>query len=92
LSGGHNGLRSIIDRLGTKAFPRLRVGIDRPEGPSRVGHVLGRFRRSERPAAEDAVERAADAVVLWVEQGIDVCMNSVNAAGGGSPDDSGDGP
>jgi len=86
-SGGHGGLASIIERLATDGFARLRVGIGPPgrtprgdPGPEtdQVRHVLGRFRRSEWPTVEAAVERAADAVVTWARQGIDACMNAFN--------------
>jgi PTH1 family peptidyl-tRNA hydrolase len=79
--GGHNGLRSIIDVLGTRDFPRLRIGIGRPleEGTDEVvDHVLDRFRPEERPAVDEAVLRARDAVEAFAERGIDAAMNRFN--------------
>jgi PTH1 family peptidyl-tRNA hydrolase len=73
-SGGHNGLRSIIDSLGNERFPRLRVGIGRaPTVAAR--HVLARFSREERVAIDRAVAEAAEAVFHWLETGdIERCM------------------
>lgn len=75
--GGHNGLRDIQSHLGTTEYPRLRIGVDRP-GDDAVGHVLSRFRPSERAVIEDAVALAAQAAVLWAEQGVAACMNQYN--------------
>jgi peptidyl-tRNA hydrolase, PTH1 family len=84
--GGHNGLRNIQEHLGTTAYPRLRVGV----GAARedmVDHVLSTFRPGERAAVEDAVLRAVQAVLVWVRDGVEACMNRFNgeadpAAGG----------
>jgi len=75
--GGHNGLRSLIESLGTDAFPRLRIGIgEPPDTPER--HVLEPFPPEEREAAERAVARAAEAVRLWVRLGGERAMGEVN--------------
>lgn len=63
--GGQNGMRSIIGALGTDRFPRLRVGIGRPETDA-VRHVLGRFDDPERTLIDDAVQRAAEAIEAWL--------------------------
>jgi PTH1 family peptidyl-tRNA hydrolase len=76
--GGHNGLRDIQNHLGTTEYPRLRIGVDAPAPDAAVEHVLGRFRPSERPVIEDAIRLAAQAVVVWVAQGIEACMNQYN--------------
>jgi PTH1 family peptidyl-tRNA hydrolase len=80
--GGHNGMRSIIDALGTDAFPRVRVGIGRPGGtggtPSEIDYVLGRFRRDEEDAIGEAIELVSDAVDCILSDGIDVAMNRFN--------------
>jgi PTH1 family peptidyl-tRNA hydrolase len=76
--GGHNGLRNIQDHLGTPDYARLRIGVDSPRHDDAVDHVLGRFRPGERGAIEEAVAAAAQAVLLWARQGIDVVMNRVN--------------
>jgi PTH1 family peptidyl-tRNA hydrolase len=77
--GGQKGLRSIQEQLGTQEYPRLRIGVGSPgEHLDAADHVLSRFKPGERAAVEDAVAQAAQAVLLWVRQGIDVCMNRVN--------------
>src|SRR5437868_10662507 len=67
--GGHNGLRDIQLHLGTIDYARLRIGVDAPESEDAVGHVLGRFKPSERVVIDEAVQLAAQAVALWVQQG-----------------------
>lgn len=60
--GGHNGIRSLIDHLGTKEFKKIRIGIGRPEGPmSIVDYVLQDFSKKEMPLIEESIYRAADA-------------------------------
>lgn len=76
-SGGHNGIKSIIQHLGTDAFPRLKVGIGRRETREQdpvIGHVLGKFAAEERPFVEETLERAAEAVMVAMEQGLEPAM------------------
>jgi len=81
-AGGHNGLKSIIDALGTTEFPRLRVGIGRPpRGVDPADFVLTRFTAEEQPMVGEALERAADAVETAVTEGLPAAMNRVNARG-----------
>lgn len=77
-AGGHNGLKSIIQHIGT-GFPRLRIGIGRGD-PRRdlADHVLARFDREERDAVAEAVSRAADAVEAFVDEGVEAAMNRFN--------------
>jgi PTH1 family peptidyl-tRNA hydrolase len=80
-SGGHNGLRSIIETLGgNEEFARLRVGIGRsaPLGADISGHVLGRFAPAERELAEQAVETAMQAVDCCLREGLTEAMNQFN--------------
>jgi PTH1 family peptidyl-tRNA hydrolase len=77
--GGHNGLRDIQNHLGTTEYARLRIGVDAPPEDETVDHVLGRFKPSEKPVIEDALQRGVQAVVLWVGQGIETCMNQYNS-------------
>lgn len=70
-SGGHNGLRSIIEELGTEDFPRLRMGIGRPQTDMVVAWVLGYFTREEHKVIEAVVPRAVDALDTFVVQGPD---------------------
>ena len=79
--GGHNGLRSVILRLGTLDFPRLRVGVGRGDQRRELAdHVLSRFDKDEGPGIEAAIARAADAAETFVTDGIDVVMNRFNRA------------
>jgi len=75
--GGHNGLRDIQNHLGTTEYSRLRIGVD-AAGEDMVDHVLGRFRSAEKKVMEDSLILAAQAVGVWVRQGIQVCMNQYN--------------
>jgi len=78
-AGGHNGIRSIIDHLGTGAFPRVRIGIGRPpRGVDPAEYVLARFAPEERAAAEDAVAHAAAAVIAVARDGLETAMNRFN--------------
>lgn len=80
-AGGHNGLKSVIQHLGTTAFPRLRVGVGRGDARRDLAdHVLGRFEPSERAEVEAAVLRAAEAAETFVSDGIGRVMNAFNAA------------
>jgi len=75
--GGHNGLRSIIQSLGSKDFPRLRIGVDRA-GVELSRHVLGRFKRAETKIITEAIERSADCCRVWLSDGIAVAMDRFN--------------
>jgi PTH1 family peptidyl-tRNA hydrolase len=78
-AGTHNGLRSIVARLGTE-FPRLRVGVGR--GDARRGladHVLSKFEPAEREQLESVITRAADAAEMFAAEGIVKVMNTYNA-------------
>lgn len=77
-AGGHNGLKSVIARLGTDAFPRVRVGIGRDRAGDTVEHVLGRFAPEEQPVIQEAIQRAADAVAASLRDGWDRAMNVFN--------------
>ena len=78
--GGHNGLRDIQNHLGGVEYARLRIGVDAPRDDA-IDHVLGRFRPTERAVIEDAVSLAAQAVIVWVRQGVEAVMNKYNAEG-----------
>ncbi len=81
-SGGHKGLTSIIQTLGTQDFPRLRVGIDRPPpGWAPADYVLNSFKRDEAPVVADVYERAVAAVECWLSEGLTAAMNRFNPTG-----------
>ena len=76
-AGGHNGLQSVIDHLGTPVVPRLRVGIGSAE-ENAVDHVLGRFALEERPALEQSLDRALEAIDCAHTRGLEAAMNAYN--------------
>ena len=75
--GGHNGLRSIIDELGTEKFSRLRVGIGAP-GRGFIDHVLSRFEPDEVQRLDELLDAAADAVEAWAREGTNKAANHFN--------------
>ncbi|MBS1253277.1 MAG: Peptidyl-tRNA hydrolase [Anaerolineales bacterium] len=78
-SGGHRGMRSIIQQLGAEDFPRLRVGIDRPPaGWDPADYVLSPFTEDEVPVVVDVRERAAAAIECWLQEGVDAAMTRFN--------------
>ncbi|HRD11599.1 MAG TPA: aminoacyl-tRNA hydrolase [Mycobacterium sp.] len=78
--GGHNGLRSLVNALGTKDFHRVRIGIGRPPGrKDPAAFVLENFSATERPQVPTICEMAADATELLVEVGLEPAQNQVHA-------------
>lgn len=78
-AGSHNGMKSIVERLGTEDFSRIRIGIGkRPEQMDMVNYVLGRFDKETRVIMEQAFEKAAEAAIDIVENGMDHAMNHYN--------------
>ncbi len=81
-AGGHNGLGSVIELLGTEQFARLRIGVGRGDPRHHLsGRVLSRFDPDERPEMDDAVRSAAEAVDLFIASGIEPVMNRFNRVG-----------
>jgi len=77
--GGHNGLRSVAGQLGTDDYARLRIGVGRGDGRRDLAdHVLARFEPDEREIVRAAVDRAADAVEMFVTVDIGTVMNAYN--------------
>ena len=77
--GGHNGLRSVAQALGTIEYPRLRLGVGRGDGRGDLaGHVLARFDAAERDEVTEMIARSADAVETWVRHGVEQTMNRFN--------------
>ena len=78
-AGGHNGLKSVIERLGTTEFSRLRLGVGR--GDSRrdlADHVLSKFETDEEAVLDQFITRAADAAEMFAAAGIEKVMNAYN--------------
>ncbi|MEO8208261.1 MAG: aminoacyl-tRNA hydrolase [Chloroflexota bacterium] len=76
--GGHNGLRSIIDEMGTEGFSRLRVGIGEPDSGF-IDHVLSAFEPEEKQRLDELLDAAADAVEAWARDGASKASNRYNA-------------
>lgn len=76
--GGHRGLSSIVEALGTIEFPRLRFGIGRPDGETVVNYVLSGFSRGDKKSARRMIEEGNKAIRDFVIHGIDRAMNTVN--------------
>lgn len=77
--GGQKGMASTIDQLGTNGFPRLRIGIGRPPGRmDPAAYVLQNFSKDEMKTLSDIVDRAADAALEFVVNGVNAAMNKYN--------------
>ena len=78
-SGGHHGLESIEQHVGTREFARLRIGIGRKEGAREItDYVLGRFSSAETELAEKVLTAAADQAEVWLKAGIQKAMSQFN--------------
>jgi len=78
-SGGHNGIKSTIQHVGTEKFNRIRVGIDRPKnGMSVPDYVLGKFSKEEMDILETIIKKCADACGQWCEEPFLQVMNKYN--------------
>lgn len=78
-AGGHNGLKDIIQKLGTQNFIRIKIGVGaKPQGWDLADHVLSRFSDSDRKLVDEAIREAADAVEKIISQGPDAAMNEYN--------------
>jgi PTH1 family peptidyl-tRNA hydrolase len=84
-AGGHNGLADIVAKLGSSDVARCRVGIGHISSAEAVSYVLGRPGSDEKLLLNEAIVRARDAVLCWIEFGIDKAMNVFNT-GPQSPD------
>ncbi len=78
--GGHKGVRSIISRLGTNDIPRLRLGVGSPPaGQNAINYVLAPFARSEHERVEAMLDTAAEALEVWLREGVEAAMNRYNS-------------
>ena len=77
-SGGHRGLASVIEALGTEAFPRVRLGVGREERSGLVGHVLGKFDEDRMVLVRAMIAAAADAAQCLTANGLNEAMNRYN--------------
>jgi len=79
-AGGHNGLKSIIQHLGTDQFPRIKIGVGQKPHPDYdlADWVLGKFQGEDRKTMDMAVKKAADAVECLLKEGMQSAMNKFN--------------
>ena len=79
-AGGHNGLKNIIQHLGTDAFPRIKIGVGAPNHPEHemVDWVIGNFTPAEKKVVSEAVARAAEAAACLIEKGVNEAQNKFN--------------
>lgn len=84
-AGGHNGIKSIIEHLGTDSFPRLKIGIGESHPGNMTGHVLGKFSPDERPQVENTLATALEAVQLARSQGIAFAANRFHTSNPSTP-------
>jgi len=88
-SGGHHGLESVEQHLGTRSYARLRIGIGRQAGAREItGHVLGRFSSTETELIDKVLTVASDQVETWLDAGIQKAMSQFNGAVDGSANES----
>jgi PTH1 family peptidyl-tRNA hydrolase len=79
-AGGHKGVMSLVQHLGTKNFPRVKVGIDRPRYRESVENfVLNPFYKDERETVEEVIRMAVQACGLFVREGVESAMNVINS-------------
>ncbi len=77
--GGHNGTRSVIEQLGTRDFPRIRIGVGRPERQrDPTGHLLSKLRADQRERFSQTIDLAVEALEVLLQEGVDEAMNRYN--------------
>ena len=77
-SGGHNGIESVIQHIGTNSFIRIKIGIGRNPDVPAEGYVLSKFTKQEQPLIKEAAARAVDAIHCIIADGVDRAMNRFN--------------
>lgn len=79
-AGGHNGIKSVQEHLGTSEFPRFKIGIGHPQRDNKavINHVLHAFQGEEKALVEEAVKQMADALERWLKEDIDLVMQDYN--------------
>ena len=79
-AGGHNGLVDVIEKLGTENISRLRIGIGQSGEETAEDFVLDKPTEAEKPLLDEGIDRAREAVLSWVEYGVEETMNKFNEA------------
>ena len=78
-AGGHNGLKNIIQHLGSEEFQRIRIGVgEKPAGYDLADYVLGHFLKEEQPLIREGIEKAMKAATMMLEGDVDRAMNEFN--------------
>lgn len=77
-AAGHNGMKSVMEVIGTQDIARLRMGIGGAAPGEAVGHVLGKFRKDEWPAVEEMLARSEEAIRMVQKEGLPAAMNAFN--------------
>lgn len=77
-AGTHNGMKSIIYDIQSDDFPRIRIGVGKPERGNLADYVLGRFAKEDREFIDMVIKKSAEAVETMVKEGIDMAMNQYN--------------
>ena len=77
-SGTHNGMRDIVAKLGWTNFPRLRIGIDQDKLIPLASYVLSPFSKEEEVDIEKVLDKAVDALLVFLQEGMDAAMNQFN--------------
>jgi PTH1 family peptidyl-tRNA hydrolase len=78
-SGGHNGMKSIIQHLGSDQFKRIRMGIGRPQNNMSIpDYVLSPFNPEEKPLVDQMIEKATEAIECWIKETFLIAMNQFN--------------
>lgn len=78
-AGGHNGLKNIIQHLGSEEFQRIRIGVgEKPKGYDLADYVLGHFSKDEKPFMKEGTDKAIEAAIMMLEGEIDQAMNEFN--------------
>ena len=77
--GAHNGMKSIVENLDSKDFPRIRIGIGKPDNDfEKINYVIGHVEKEEMEVLEEGVKKAADAVIEILKSDVDTAMNKFN--------------
>lgn len=79
-SGGHRGVRSIIEHIGSEDFPRVRLGIGRPAHGDIVDYVLTTFTSEEMEGVEEMLVKGVESIKVFIKEGVDSAMNKFNSA------------
>jgi len=78
-AGGHNGIKSILNHIGTQEFPRIKVGVgDKPKGWDLADYVLSPFSKQDQPIIQDTITKSSEAVKSIIKDGMEAAMNIYN--------------